>query len=118
MDPATPRAPFDAHVIVCQGTSCTEKGQGLPARELRTALFDSGLQHRVRVSRVTCLNLCSLSPNAVVYGAAPVPGAPGGGAWYCGLTPSKVRRVVEEHLRDGRPVTDLLVRWDAPSVSP
>ena len=107
------RPPFDTHVVICQGTSCTDRGQGLPARALRDALFEAGLQERVRVTRATCLNLCALSPNAVVYAAAP--GAPSGGAWYCGLTPEKVRRIVAEHVAGGAPVGDLLHRWTDPT---
>jgi len=107
------RPPFDTHVVICQGTSCTDRGQGLPARALRDALFEAGLQERVRVTRATCLNLCALSPNAVVYAAAP--GAPSGGAWYCGLTPEKMRRIVAEHVAGGAPVGDLLHRWTDPT---
>ena len=112
------RPPFDLHVVICQGTSCTEKGQGLPARELRNALFEEGLQERVRVTRATCLNLCSLSPNMVVYAAVPGPATPAGGAWYCGLSPSKMRRIVAEHVKGGRPPEDLLFRWDDPAAAP
>jgi len=115
--PPTPRAPFAAHVVVCHGTSCTDRGQGMPARELRDALFQAGLQGTVRVTKATCLNLCSRSPNCVVYGLGAVPGAPAGGAWYAGLTPSKVRRIVDEHLRGGQPVADLLLRWDDPEIA-
>ncbi|MFO0933171.1 MAG: hypothetical protein U1E39_10745 [Planctomycetota bacterium] len=115
--PSPSRAPFAAHVVVCHGTSCTDRGQGMPARELRNALFEGGLQGTVRVTKATCLNLCNLAPNCVVYGAGAADGAPAGGAWYAGLTPTKVRRIVDEHLRGGRPVADLLVRWDHPDVA-
>jgi len=108
--------PFHTHVVICQGTSCTERGQGLPARALRDALFEAGLQESVRVTRATCLNLCALSPNAVVYAAGP--GAASGGAWYCGLTPEKVRRIVTEHVRGGTPVEALLHRWIDPMGLP
>lgn len=111
-------APFSAHVVVCQGTSCTERGQGLPARELRNALFERDLQGRVRVSRATCLNLCALSPSCVVYGAAATGNGPAGGAWYVGLTPHAMRRIVDEHLVGGRLVEEHLVRWDHPDVAP
>lgn len=110
--------PFRAHVVVCHGTSCTERGQGLPARELRNALFEAGLQGAVRVTKATCLNLCAVAPSCVVYGAGAAPGTPAGGAWYAGLTPAKARRIVLEHLRDGRPVADLLLPWDHPDVAP
>ena len=111
-------APFAVHVVVCQGTSCTERGQGLPARELRDSLYRHGLQESVRVTRATCLNLCTLSPNCVVYGGAPVEGTPAGGAWYCGLTPATMRRVVDEHVVGGRPVADLLLHWDDARIAP
>jgi (2Fe-2S) ferredoxin len=117
--PAVPpkRPPFEHHVVICQGTSCTEKGQGLPARELRNALYEEGLQERVRVTRATCLNLCALSPNCVIYAANPGPAAAAGGMWYCGLTPSKVRRIVGEHLKAGHPPQDLVFGWDDPAAA-
>jgi (2Fe-2S) ferredoxin len=58
------------------------------------------------------LSLCALAER-VVYAAAP--GAPPGGAWYCGLTPEKMRRIVAEHVAGGAPVGDLLHRWTDPT---
>lgn len=115
-DASPPRPPFRWHVIQCQGTSCTERGQLHVARELRGALFEAGAQEACRVSRATCLNLCALGPNAVVYPTRS--GAPeAGGTWYTGLTPSRVRRVALEHLAGGAPCTDLAYRWDDPDAS-
>jgi (2Fe-2S) ferredoxin len=111
---APPRPPFRWHVIQCQGTACTERGQIHVARELRNALFEAGAQERCRVSRTTCLNLCSMGPNAVVYPTDPA-ASPGGGTWYTGLTPSKVHRVALEHLAGDGPVADLAYRWDDPA---
>jgi (2Fe-2S) ferredoxin len=111
------RPPFDWHVVLCQGTSCTERGQGAPGRALRDAIFAKGLSPRVRTTRATCLNLCALGPNLVVHAAAPTAGPEAGGAWYCGLTPERVARVVEEHLEAGRPPQDLVFRWDDPAAT-
>lgn len=112
--PATP-PPFRWHVIQCQGTSCTEHGQIHVARELRNALFEAGAQERCRVSRATCLNLCALGPNVVVYPTSPSPTPGAGGTWYPALSPSKVRRIVTEHLAGDVPCADLALRWDIPT---
>ena len=110
--PSSP--PFRWHVIQCQGTACTDRGQLPVARELRNALFEAGAQERCRVSRTTCLNLCSMGPNAVVYPTDPA-ASPAGGTWYTGLTPSKVRRVALEHLAGDVPAADLAYRWNDPA---
>lgn len=110
--PSSP--PFRWHVIQCQGTACTDRGQLPVARELRNALFEAGAQERCRVSRTTCLNLCSMGPNAVVYPTNPA-ASPAGGTWYTGLTPSKVRRVALEHLAGDVPAADLAYRWNDPA---
>jgi len=109
------KPPFRWHVIQCQGTSCTEHGQIHVARELRNALFEAGAQDRCRVSRTTCLNLCALGPNAVVYAtdAAATPAAVG--TWYTSLSPSKVRRIAVEHVAGDAPCADLAYRWDDPA---
>jgi (2Fe-2S) ferredoxin len=118
VDVPPPPPPFDWHVVICQGTSCTEKGQGAPARALRNAIFGAGLAARIRTTRATCLNLCGLAPNLVVYAAGPRPGAPAGGTWYCGVTPAAAERIVTEHLAGARVVTDLAFRWDHPAAAP
>jgi (2Fe-2S) ferredoxin len=115
VDAAGPRPPFDWHVVLCQGTSCTERGQGAPGRALRNALHATGLDACVRTTRATCLNLCALSPNLVVYAARPDVGG-AGGTWYCGVTPAAVDRIVREHLAQGRPPDDLRFHWDHPSA--
>ncbi len=113
-----PHPPFSWHVIGCEGTSCMEKGQGIPLRELRNLLFRSRLQDRVRVTKAVCLNMCSLSPNLVVYPAGPAPDGACGGTWYCGLTPSKVARIVDQHLAHGVPCADLAHPWPPDSPAP
>ena len=110
--PSSP--PFRWHVIQCQGTACTDRGQLPVARELRNTLFEAGAQERCRVSRTTCLNLCSMGPNAVVYPTDPA-ASPAGGTWYTGLTPSKVRRVALQHLAGDVPAADLAYRWNDPA---
>ncbi|HVG93519.1 MAG TPA: hypothetical protein VND21_03665 [Planctomycetota bacterium] len=118
MDARVPHPPFDWHVVLCEGTSCTEKGQGAPGRAMRNAIHAVGLDTRVRTTRATCLNLCALSPNLVVYAARPAPGADVGGTWYCGVTPAAAERVVREHLAGGRVPQDLAFRWDHPAAQP
>jgi (2Fe-2S) ferredoxin len=113
-----PRPPFAWHLVACEGTSCTEKGQGIPLRELRNRLYQRGVQERVRVTRATCLNMCSLSPNFVVYPTTADANGSAGGAWYCGLTPSKVARIVDEHLIGGSPCADLVHPWPKDPLAP
>lgn len=52
----------------------------------------------VRVDHVDCLGLCKHGPNVIVYPS---------GTWYLGLDEGRVPEVVDQHIRDGRPVDHL-----------
>jgi len=84
------------HVLVCTDDDCG--GSGV-AKALRKAITAHGLRSTVSIAKVDCLDICTKGTIAVVYPE---------GTWYAGLKPSRVERLVTEHLRDGRVVTDLV----------
>ncbi len=87
---------MERHVLVCVDDDCG--GSGV-AKALRKAIAAHGLRSTVSIAKVDCLDICTKGTIAVVYPE---------GTWYAGLKPSRVERLVTEHLRDGRVVTDLV----------
>lgn len=99
LDKRTRKARVDTmerHVLVCTDDDCG--GSGV-AKALRKSIAAHGLRSTVSVAKVDCLNICTKGTIAVVYPE---------GTWYAGLKPSRVERLVTEHLRDGQVVTDLV----------
>lgn len=87
---------MERHVLVCTDDDC---GGSRVAKALRKAIAAHGLRSTVSIAKVDCLDICTKGTIAVVYPE---------GTWYAGLKPSRVERLVTEHLRDGRVVTDLV----------
>lgn len=113
-------------VSVCKGSECCDRG----AERLHQALADGvatrGLQESVRVVRGGCWGLCNLGPNVVVRHDAAAEAVEksrfGGDATFAGrvgeyhygsMTLERASRVLDEHLRDGRPASDLLTSVEA-----
>ena len=66
-------------------------------------LVNDGVLRNARVSRTGCLGRCASGPSLVVYPD---------GIWYRMTSNEDVELIVEQHLRQGKPVTHLLM--DAP----
>ena len=76
------------------------------ARPVMLAFMDEiqkrGLQH-VTVSQTGCIGMCRLEPMVDVY----MPGKEK--VTYVHMTPEKAKRVVAEHIVNGRPVTEYTI---------
>ncbi|OIQ00175.1 MAG: ferredoxin [Zetaproteobacteria bacterium CG2_30_46_52] len=94
-------APYQRHAILCVGKSC---GENMPLLKFgKTRLAELGLdhgEHAVRLNRAGCLGVCEQGPIMVVYPE---------GVWYCGLDESGLDEIIQDHLRDGRPVERLVM---------
>ena len=63
-------------------------------------LAEHGLRGTVRANKSGCLDQCEHGPTVVVYPE---------GVWYGGVTETDVDQIVEEHIRNGRPVARLMM---------
>ncbi len=93
--------PYARHVLVCTGGFCSEsrEGRALYAR-LASLLQREGLLFgptRVKRSEAPCLGVCNGGPVVAVYPE---------GVWYGAVTLALLERIVVEHLRDGREVSE------------
>ena len=93
--------PYTRHIVICTGGYCTtdRKGRALYS-QLASLLQREDLLFgptRVKRSEVPCLGVCAGGPILVVYPE---------GTWYAHVTPELLERIVVEHLKHGREVTD------------
>jgi len=88
-----------AHVLVCAGTGCTSSNSLQIADKLKEELKAGGLDKEIHVVRTGCHGLCALGPIMIVYPEA---------VFYSMVTVDDVHEIVEEHLKNGRPVTRLV----------
>lgn len=93
------------HLFACDGPRCAHRGSGAVWTAMLDALEEAGLRgrtaDRVMVTRTRCLYPCNRGPVATIHP---------GGFWYAVPDAGAARRIATEHLRDGRPVADLLFR--------
>jgi len=93
-------APYERHVFVCtHGEYCPSDRSAEVHRLLKEGVAARGIKAVVRVNKAGCFNQCGNGPMVVVYPE---------NVWYAGVTPEKARRILEEHIVGGRPVTDLV----------
>lgn len=100
---APPMSPYARHVLVCTGPYCASEAEALHlyrllSRKLKD-LGDYANPLRVKRSITSCLGVCIGGPLLAVYPE---------GIWYHHVDEAALDRIIEEHLRHGRPVEELI----------
>ena len=102
--------PYSRHVLVCTGGYCSPDRGGRGIYALLARLLErEGLlfgASRVKRSEAPCVGVCTGGPVLVVYPE---------GIWYGGVTPELLERIVVEHLKGGREVTEAVFHRLAPT---
>lgn len=94
---------YKRHLLVCTGPRCTANGESQAlfdslGAKLKAAGLDAG-ELRVKRSRVSCFAACKGGPVMCVQPD---------GTWYYNVTDGNMDRIVEEHLKNGDVVADLV----------
>lgn len=102
-DDAPNQAPYARHIFLCVGEHCDPHRRS-PAiwRTLSRELGELGkYDNPLRVKRgiTSCLGVCYNGPLMVVYPE---------GIWYHSVDEAVLRRIIHEHLAEGRPVEEYI----------
>ncbi len=103
MDDAPSMTPYERHIMMCIGEYCDPTGQAeILYRQLPRLLGDLGKYNnpcRTKRGRSPCLGVCVGGPLLVVYPD---------GIWYHHVTAEVLQRIVQEHLRENKPVREYI----------
>lgn len=95
--------PFTRHVLVCTGSSCDPEGRGQQLfskmGEMLGDLRNLRNPCRVKRSTIPCLGICTGGPIIAVYPE---------GVWYHHVGEAILERIVEEHLKNDKPVEEAI----------
>jgi len=58
---------YRLHLLVCNDSDCAEKGSQQLFESLQKIVKERNLREKVKVSKNTCLDDCTIGPNVVVY---------------------------------------------------
>ena len=90
-------------IIMCDGTSCINKGSRKLTALLREQLDKHGLADRTTIGLSGCLGMCDKGPIMVVNPGYTI---------YGHVTEADIPEIVEEHLVNGRPIARLVIQED------
>ncbi|MGY3750571.1 NADH-quinone oxidoreductase subunit NuoF [Vagococcus acidifermentans] len=91
----------DRQILVCGGTGCHASGADGVIAAFKECLAEENLDVGVQLVKTGCFGLCALGPVVIVYPE---------GVFYSQMTAKHVKKVVQEHIRDGNVVTKYLYK--------
>jgi len=89
-------------IIVCSGTRCLLNDSVKLREEIGKILVEKGLDKQVMLFPCGCFGLCQYGPTVAIINDTL------GKVVYVNVKMSDVRRIIEEHLMQGKILTDLL----------
>jgi (2Fe-2S) ferredoxin len=89
------------HLFLCAGPDCCDPVEGDALWNVLKAETRK-LSVPVLRTKAACLRVCKAGPWLVVYPD---------GIWYGNLDANKLRRVLKEHIEEGRPVRELIAAY-------
>ncbi|MCS6809581.1 MAG: (2Fe-2S) ferredoxin domain-containing protein [Candidatus Kapabacteria bacterium] len=89
------------HILCCTGSSCKKRGAAEVLEMLKKELKEEGLHEYVHITKTHCNNLCEHSPILMVYPD---------GIWYKQMTPKRIKKLVQQHIRRGAPLKKYILR--------
>ena len=90
----------DLRVVVGMATCGIAAGARPVLNAVVEAVNESGISDKVSVSQTGCIGLCQYEPIVEVFEAGKDK------VTYVKMTPEKAKRVVEEHLKGGKVITE------------
>jgi len=87
------------HLFICLGPDCADLEASQPLWEHIKATVKS-LNLPVMRTKAQCFRVCTGGPILVIYPD---------GAWYGNMTPERFDRIIQEHVLNGRPVSEWLM---------
>jgi (2Fe-2S) ferredoxin len=98
-----PFRPYQKHILICTGPRCAPDASPALYQLLKDLLKELQLHDgpaRIQRSQCHCFGVCQGGPIVVVYPD---------GIWYHHVTPEKLERILQEHLRGNRPVSEYIL---------
>jgi len=75
-------------IVVCMGSACFSRGNADTVPVIQEFLRTKALEHAVKVTGTLCQNQCRQGPNLSIDGKC-----------CCGVEPSTLPELLEEHLK-------------------
>ena len=101
----TRQAQFTHRILYCASAGCVSSGCDAAREALKSALQEKGLTKSVEVLGTGCLGLCGEGPLIYVQGDNTL---------YQRVTADIARRIVNEHIAEGRPVKEHMLDLSSP----
>jgi (2Fe-2S) ferredoxin len=88
------------HLFLCLGPDCCQAEEGQKRWEELKGLCQT-ISVRVMRTKAGCFRICSGGPWLLIYPD---------GVWYGGVTAERLKKILQEHVAEGRVIEEWVVR--------